>query len=569
MIAAQDQQSKIAETRVNPPTPAIATERSAKPLSRVALLLFCAAYVLPGLFGRDPWRNADITAFGYMASIANGLSSWLHPSIAGVPAEGALLPYWIGAIFIKALPFLDPALAARLPFALALAGVLMLTWYSSFHLARTDAAQPVAFAFGGEAHVVDYARALADGSLLALIASLGLLLLGHETTPELAQLLTASLLLYGLAAAPFRPMKARLAVMLALPTLAISGAPAIAVAFGVLGALICYRSSYQEVHRLVGWLLSAAAVAAIAAWAVGAWRWRVLLPIDSGLDFARQMLELLGWFTWPAWPLALWTLWRWRRYWQRRHIIVPAMCTGIGVGTSMLMGGSDRALLLALPAMAVLATFALPTLKRSMAAAIDWFSVFFFSACALIGWVYYSGMQLGVPAQALANIERLYEGFQPEFGLLALIAAMAATVAWLWLVRWRTSKHQHALWKSLVLPAGGVALCWLLLMTLWLPLVDYVRSNRPLMQQLQAHLPAQFDCIAAPNVSLPYLASMELQGAWRWRVDGTTTLADTRCPYLVQQSDEKLAPDLPGWSLLAQLHRPSDKQSFTLLYGRR
>jgi hypothetical protein len=568
MIAPQDQQMDRSETRVNPPTPAIATERSARPLPRLALLLFCAAYVLPGLFGRAPWRNADITAFGYMASIANGLSSWLHPSIAGIPAEGALLPYWIGALFIKALPFLDPALAARLPFALALAGVLMLTWYSSFHLARTDAAQPVAFAFGGEAHVVDYARALADGSLLALIASLGLLLLGHETTPELAQLLAACLLLYGLAAAPFRPLKSRLAVVLALPILAISGAPAIAVAFGALGAMICYRSSYREVHRLVGWLLGAAAMAALAAWVVGAWRWRVLLP-TSGLGFASQMLELLGWFTWPAWPLALWTLWRWRSYWQRRHIIVPAMCAGIGIGTSMLMGGSDRALLLALPALAVLAAFALPTLQRGMAAAIDWFSVFFFSACALIAWVYYSGMQLGVPAQALANVERLYEGFRPQFGLLALIFAAMGTLAWLWLVRWRTSRHQHALWKSLVLPAGGVALCWLLLMTLWLPLVDYVRSNRPLMQQLQAQLPAQFDCIAAPGVSLPYLASMEMQGAWRWRIDAITPLAQTRCAYLVQQSDKKLAPDIPGWSLLAQLRRPSDKQSFTLLYGRR
>jgi hypothetical protein len=568
MIAPQDQQMDRSETRVNPPTPAIATERSARPLPRLALLLFCAAYVLPGLFGRAPWRNADITAFGYMASIANGLSSWLHPSIAGIPAEGALLPYWIGALFIKALPFLDPALAARLPFALALAGVLMLTWYSSFHLARTDAAQPVAFAFGGEAHVVDYARALADGSLLALIASLGLLLLGHETTPELAQLLAACLLLYGLAAAPFRPLKSRLAVVLALPILAISGAPAIAVAFGALGAMICYRSSYREVHRLVGWLLGAAAMAALAAWVVGAWRWRVLLP-TSGLGFASQMLELLGWFTWPAWPLALWTLWRWRSYWQRRHIIVPAMCAGIGIGTSMLMGGSDRALLLALPALAVLAAFALPTLQRGMAAAIDWFSVFFFSACALIAWVYYSGMQLGVPAQALANVERLYEGFRPKFGLLALIFAAMGTLAWLWLVRWRTSRHQHALWKSLVLPAGGVALCWLLLMTLWLPLVDYVRSNRPLMQQLQAQLPAQFDCIAAPGVSLPYLASMEMQGAWRWRIDAITPLAQTRCAYLVQQSDKKLAADIPGWSLLAQLRRPSDKQSFTLLYGRR
>ena len=30
----------------------------------------------------------------------------------------------------------------------------------------------------------------------------------------------------------------------------------------------------------------------------------------------------------------------------------------------------------------------------------------------------------------------------------------------------------------------GVALCWLLLMTLWLPLLDYGRSNRPLAERL-------------------------------------------------------------------------------------
>ena len=66
--------------------------------------------------------------------------------------------------------------------------VLVLTWYTTYHLARTEAAQPLPFAFGGEATPVDYARAIADGALLALIATLGLLQLGHETTPELAQL---------------------------------------------------------------------------------------------------------------------------------------------------------------------------------------------------------------------------------------------------------------------------------------------------------------------------------------------------------------------------------------------
>ncbi|MCZ8075148.1 MAG: hypothetical protein O9341_13560, partial [Paucibacter sp.] len=117
---------------MNLPTPAIVAERSAQRLPRLALLLFCAAYVLPGLFGRDPWRNADLSAFGFMASIAQGSAPWWQPAIAGIPAEGGPLPYWVGAAAIKALPFVDAAFAARLPYALMLVLVLVLVWYSSF-----------------------------------------------------------------------------------------------------------------------------------------------------------------------------------------------------------------------------------------------------------------------------------------------------------------------------------------------------------------------------------------------------------------------------------------------------
>ena len=174
---------------LNLPNPALVTQRAVQRLPRLALFLFCAAYVLPGLFGRDPWRGADITAFGYMLSIAQAQSTWFSPTVTGLPPETAVLPFWLGAAAIKLLgTVLDPALAARLPFALLLVGVLVLTWYSTYHLARTDAAQPVPFAFGGEADPVDYARAMADGALLALMATLGLLQLGHETTPELVQL---------------------------------------------------------------------------------------------------------------------------------------------------------------------------------------------------------------------------------------------------------------------------------------------------------------------------------------------------------------------------------------------
>jgi len=549
--------------RVNLPTPAIVAERGAQRLPRLALLLFCAAYVLPGLFGRDPWRSADLSAFGFMASIAEGHAPWWKPAIAGIAADGGPLPYWIGALAIKAMPFFDAAFAARLPYALILVLVLVLTWYSSFHLARTDAAQPVAFAFGGEAQGVDYARALADGTLLALLATLGLLQLGHETTPELLQLLATSLYLYGLAAAPFRPGKSRWALLGSLPMLAASGAPAVALAFALIGAWLCRRSSYAEVRGLVGWLLVAGLLAALSAWEFNAWAWRV--EVQPGLDLPRQLLSLLSWFCWPAWPLALWTLWRWRAHWQRRHIIVPATAALVPLLTSILMNGSDRALLLGLPPLAVLAAFSLPTLRRGIAAAMDWFSVFFFSASALFVWVYYVSMHLGWPAQPLANLRKLARGFEPSFNLFALVVAIAATLAWLALVRWRTARNQHALWKSLVLPAGGVALSWLLMTTLMLPPLDYARSNRPLVEQIRSEIPLDVDCIAAPDQALSTLAALEFQG--RWQVEADKPLSDSRCSYALQGG---LATVPAGWEQLANVRRPTDRQlGFALLRRQR
>jgi hypothetical protein len=551
---------------MNSPNPALVTARSARRMPRLALLLLCAAYVLPGLVGRDPWRNADLSAFGIMAAMAEGRTSWWAPTLGGVVADTALLPHWLGAVFIKASQgMLDPALAARLPFAALLALTLALVWYSTYLLARTEAAQPVAFAFGGEAEPVAYARAMADGGLLAMMATLGLLQLGHETTPELAQLFSVSLCIYGLAAAPFRHWRSRVAILLALPLLAASGAPAMAMAVGVGGWLVCNRSRLQTVRSFAWVVLLAAVLAGLTAWGLEAWRWRA-----QGLQWADlpQVARQWLWFMWPAWPLALWTLWRWRQHLLYRHVSVPLMVLLVALAANLTMGGSDRALMLGLPALAVLAAFALPTLKRSASAAIDWFSMCFFTLAAITGWVLYIAVQTGFPAKPAANVARLFPGFMPHFSPLALVLALLATLAWVWLVRWRTGRHRDALWKSLVLPAGGVALIWLMLMTLGLQLADHARSPKALVAQLQLYLPPGV-CVAAPGLRSATVAAMEQFGRWRVLAQAQ---ADTvpGCDHLVRVIRQRPLPAAPpGWQLMGEASRTRDRDEVTQVFKRR
>jgi hypothetical protein len=550
---------------LNTPNPALVTERAAQRIPRLALLLFCAAYLLPGVFGRDPWRNADITAFGAMVSIAEGRSSWFAPAIGALPVDTALLPYWLGAAAIKLLqPIADPALAARLPFALVLALVFVFTWYATYHLARTDAAQPLPLAFGGEAKAVDYARAIADGALLALIASLGLLQLGHETTPDLVQLAGTALYLYGMAASPYRPVRSRLAVALALSILAASAAPATAVALAVVGSIVCWRSSNPSVRRFAPWVVASGVLSIVVATALGVWAWRIG-SYQSTYD-VTSLLRLLVWFSWPAWPLALWTLWRWRAQLLHRHIAVPLSAVLVALCACVVMGGSDRALLVGLPGIAILAAFALPTLSRSLSSAIDWFSVFFFSAAALAIWVIYASVQTGVPAKPAANVERLAPGFTPSFSVYALAAAGLGTVAWFWLVKWRTGRHRPVLWKSLVLPASGVALCWLLLMTLWLPLLNYARSYRPLVDRIMQHVPGDA-CIWAPQLPRAMVAALEYHG--HYRVEGTADEKRVQCEFLLLLEPPRVQyPIPPGWTLVARERRPTEREEQTAILRR-
>ena len=148
--------------------------------------------------------------------------------------------------------------------------------------------------------------------------------------------------------------------------------------------------------------------------------------------------------------------------------------------------------MLGLPALAVLAAFALPTLQRSAAAAIDWFRCSSSRCCAVALWVIYVAMQTGVPAKPAANVARLAPGFTPHSRWLAFVVALRGTrrLALAGALAHR-APSRTPLWKSLVLPAGGVALCWLLVMTLLLPPLDYARSYRAQVERIARQVPRE------------------------------------------------------------------------------
>ena len=517
--------------------------------------------------------------FGYMLELARGTTGWFDPQMAGLrPEADGLLVYWLGAWAIGFAPdWMSPALAARLPFAALLALALAATWYAVYCLARSPRAQPVAFAFGGEAKPSDYARAIADGGLLALIACLGLAQLSHETTSSLAQLCFGALTFYAACAAT-RPAAAAIgSIVVGLVGLVLSGAPSMAVLLGAGSALLHLLAAdpaaggRRGALRAAGTLALVTLLAAALASALDLWRWRILLPQDAGSRDWRSLGRLLLWFTWPAWPLVLWTVWRWRLQIFSRsvhlHMALPLWFAGVGILATLTTRPADRALLLALPALATLAAFALPTLQRSVAALIDWFTLLFFTGCGIIIWVIWVAMQTGFPKQPAANVLRQAPGFEASFSMATFLVALLATLLWAWLVKWRVGRHRAVIWKSMVLPAGGAAWCWLLLMTLWMPLLDFVRSYKVVVNNVSTVV-GQPVCMQVMGLSREQMAAFRYHGGFVLEPD----FAKARCPWLLVNpeagADTQDRLSAAQWRLQAVVRRPSDKADDVLLFRR-
>ena len=175
------------ESLIPPKKPVRLSAAAAMSLPRWGILLLSLIYILPGLIGRDPWKNADAIGFGVMWTMAEGsIDDWFWPNVVGAPfPNSGPLTFWVGAICIKLFGWLLGApLAARVSTVLFFLLGSVSIWKTANLLGQRADAQPMRLAFGGQPDTTAYGRMLADCALLIYLGSLGLLIHSHETSIE-------------------------------------------------------------------------------------------------------------------------------------------------------------------------------------------------------------------------------------------------------------------------------------------------------------------------------------------------------------------------------------------------
>jgi 4-amino-4-deoxy-L-arabinose transferase-like glycosyltransferase len=557
-------------------------------LPRSGLFLLALLYILPGLFGRDPWKNDDAGSFGIMWTMAHGgVADWLAPHVAGLPMpqEGPFA-FWIGALCIKVFgPLMGDVLASRLAaISFFLLGALSV-WYATYLLGRRAEAQPLRLAFGGQPEPLDYGRTLADGAVLIYLGFLGLLVHSHSSTAGALQVALVAFILYT-AARLFDTRSLRMTVALGLALGVSVLTRGLVVPVG-LGTAILALAAMRDRPLLPRLLLIALPLAILlpAAWAIACALVQPFgrMPVSDWLDWNARMLSWPAWeplkyfmkngiwFAWPAWPFAGWAVYAWRKQFGALHIALPLLFLNVVAVLAILDPVSDENILLPLlPPLAMLAAFGLPTMKRGAINAVDWFSVMTLTTCAAFIWVGWIAKQTGWPAQLARNAFKLAPGFRPEFSWIAFVVAAAATAGWFVLVNWRISRRPQVLWRAVVLSSGGVILCWLLLMTLWLPWGNYMKSYAGVAQQIALSLPPVRNCVSS-DVGPAQRASFAFFGQIPF-----ARFTSMRCDFLLLQDksragigdDPLLKHEGNNWLLLWEGHRPSDRDERFRLFRR-
>jgi len=562
--------------------PAAAT----RTLPRWALFALGLLYILPGLIGREPWKNDDAASFGVMWTMAHGSwQDWLWPNVAGLSmTEEGPLAFWLGALGIKLFGWLlGDVLGARVAtMGIFLLGVLSL-WFATFNLGRRPEAQPLRLAFGGQPEPDDFGRTLADAAVLIYLGCLGLLVHSHETTAEPLQ---ASLL----ALALYRSVR-----YMELPSLRNAGLAGLALGLMVLARgwvapaalalalLACTRflalPAGRSLRDIGVALLTAGAVTLL--WVLPVWltrpygqpplaawqAWNLAQLGGSSFEGVRTFLRVGVWFFWPAWPFAAWAVYAWRRQSNLLHIVVPTTFVTAATLLVLLHPNPEQGQLLTLlPPLAIMAAFGLLTMKRGAINAIDWFSVMVLTLCAAVLWIFYYAQLTGWPRQPAHNVLKLIPGFQPEVNWLALLVGLCATAGWFVLVHWRISRRPAVLWRAVVLSSGGLILIWILLMTLFLPNVNYSKSYATVARQAAAALPPGTSCVQA-NVTPAQRASFAYFGHLPF--NGVDQAA---CPVLLLQDSIKARARQPQpgpeWQLLWEGRRASDRSERFRLFRR-
>jgi 4-amino-4-deoxy-L-arabinose transferase-like glycosyltransferase len=532
-------------------------EHVVTPAKAWLLGLLCAVWIGTGLIGHDPWKPDEEYTFGLIYHILQS-GDWLVPRLAGEPfMDKPPLFYITAALFAKLFsPWLPLHDGARLACG----------FYTSLTLL-----------FVGLTGRDLFGKGRGWSTAIILIGCLGMLVRSHLLVTDLALLTGIAMMLYGYTLSLRFRRRAGIFLGTGVGIGFMAKGFIAPTLFLLISAVLLLFRNWR--HRPYYLTLGISLLCALPWLAVWPWllyqhspqlfmEWAWAHNIGRWLNYAQNnfgrnswhYVQVLPWLAWPAWPLAAWAVWQVRRS-LRYEAEYQLLLVSFGVMLITLSLVPNIEDLFALPMLlplALLATAALPGLRRGAANALDWFGIMTFGLIAILMWWGWAGLLLDNNAKITSWLKEYQPGYIPTVYAPSFWIAVVATILWIVLV-WRVGRSIR---RSVINWAGGVTLLWILTMTLWLPWLESGKSYRHVMADMKHKMPAHYNCIAREGVGENQRAMLEY-------FDNITTRPHAQhiCNLLlVQENHARLNDDKEHWKQIWEGSRTGDKRERFRLY---
>jgi 4-amino-4-deoxy-L-arabinose transferase-like glycosyltransferase len=527
----------------------------------VALLLLICAWPWIGLFGREPWKADEGYTFGVIWSMAQG-KGWLVPLLAGEPfVEKPPLFYWVAALCTQ---WFGGALAPHEAARIAVAFFLYVTL--GFLAATANAL------FGAR-------RALV--TVVLFIGSLGLFDKVHILIADVSLMSGLSIGLFGLATSERRPIAGGIALGIGTGVAFMSKG---AIGLGILAVtavVLLYFPGWRTAHRRKSLAVAAVVAApAVIAWPAAlnltspelfnAWLW--INNLGRFFGFARLGEShglwfyplTLFWLSFPVWPFAIAAC---RAAWIRKEgheaLLLPLIAFLVTIG--ILMFAWQSRAIYALPALlplSLLAAAGLSHAPRWFVEGLQRWSMWLFPVVAGLLWLAWLAVGLDLP-WAVDKVTQREPGFLLPIEPSTVAIALAGSALW-----WLASRRRRiSAENSVCVWVAGLTTFWLILLTLWVPYLDYGNSYVTTAASMQPVLPRDASCVASKGLGESQRAMFEYYAGLTTRRVESDPGART-CKWLLVQRQAGKPRPLPtetNWRGVWHGARPGDdRESFDL-----
>ena len=535
--------------------------------SLCALLSLIGIYLIPGLIGHDPWKQDETYIFGIIHHLIE-TGDWIVPTMAGEPfMEKPPLYYWVAAIFAKTFyPWLSLHDGARLATGFFMSVTCAAAGWSARHW---------------------WGQGVGRYAVMALLGCLGLVFHSHLMLTDVPLLTGFAVATAGFVHIENNPYRsgALLGTGIGIGFMA-KGVLALGV-FGLTAVLLPvlfkqWRTRSYGRILLVAFLFS---TPWLLIWPISLylrsetlfmdWFWLNNVGRFFGFSVAQLgaphtdgfWITTLPWFTFPALPLAVLTVWR-----QRSTIFQSSAIQACGLVFLMMLLVLWRAASArdnyALPLLLPIALIAAPAARQLSAgwdAAWDWSARLIFGLVIAFIWTVWALMTInGAPPEWLFLLRHLPREFVPhfEFGHV-LVAAIITALAFAGIGQ--LSRIQG---RGLVSWVTGVGLSWMLICQLLMPWVDHAKSYRSVFSSMQTAMDRNFDCMASKDLGESERAMLKyFVGINTYRQESTP---DVSCDLLLVDGFQRQPTEYlkdKHWELVWEGARPGDDNERLWLFA--